>query len=100
MAGRILTNTSAQLNGGAMIVSFTTTLTDAQIKASPTTPVSVVAAPGAGFRLKVVAATGVLDTAAGGYTNINTSYCAAFALVYSDAATGAWMAMPTYLNDA
>jgi hypothetical protein len=100
MASPIVTNTSAQLNGRSLIVGVTATLTDAQIKASPTTPVSIVSAPGAGMRLRVLGASGVLDCTGGAYTNINTTYCAAMVLCYTDAASGVWQAMAPYLNDA
>jgi len=48
-------------------------LTNAQIIALPTTPVTVVAAPASGLRVKFLSATVVIDTTAGAYTNINTT---------------------------
>jgi hypothetical protein len=72
MASPIVTNTSAQLNGGSLVVGFSTVLTDAQIKTLPTTPVSCVSAPGAGLRLKVVAATLYIHSL-GAYTNVDTT---------------------------
>lgn len=49
------------------------TLTDAQIKALPTTPIQIVATPGAGKYIKYLGSALVLDVTAGIYTNLNTS---------------------------
>lgn len=49
-------------------------LTDAQIKALPTTPITLVAAQGSGFRIKIIDAT-VKATIVGAYTNIDATYC-------------------------
>jgi hypothetical protein len=52
-------------------LSASLTLTDAQIKALPTTPVQIVAAPGAGRFLVPLGAWLIADTRAGAYTNFN-----------------------------
>lgn len=46
-------------------------LTNAQILALPTTGIDAIAAPGAGKLLQVVAATLVIDSSAGAYTNVD-----------------------------
>lgn len=62
--------------GGNVIRSATVTLTDAQIKALPTTAITLVAAPASGFRIKPISATLIIKSSAGAYTNINTTYAA------------------------
>ena len=55
------------------VKSATVTLTDAQIKALPTTQVGIVAAPGAGKVLFPVQWLIVADTRAGAYTNLDAA---------------------------
>ena len=49
-------------------------LTDAQVKALPTTPVSIVAALGAGFYANIIAVELLSKFTSGAYTNVNTTY--------------------------
>lgn len=51
-----------------------TDLTDAQVKALPTTPITVVAAAGSGFAVRVVSCALYAKFASGGYTNVNTTF--------------------------
>ncbi len=93
MASPIVTNTEAGLNSQWIVQSATqVVLTDAQIKALPTTPITIFAAPTAGTRAKVVAATLTSRFSGGAYTNINTSY-AACAIYYLGDFTQ-WAAVP------
>ncbi len=64
------------------------TLTDAQIKALPTTAVAIVAAPGAGKRLFVTRGLWRADTTAGAYTNLDATL-SKLRLVYSSGTVGA-----------
>jgi hypothetical protein len=61
------------ISGGSAerVLQATVTLTDAQIKALPSTPVEIVAAPGVGRFLVPIGAWLVLDATAGAYTNFN-----------------------------
>ena len=66
---------SCQLATGAGEVHTTTTvLTDAQIKALPTTPVTLLSAAGPNTFIKVIGVTYVTNTTAGAYTNLNATY--------------------------
>lgn len=57
------------------ILKATVSLTDAQVKALPTTPIQLVAAPGAGFRIQLLQAS-ISANLTGVYTNVNASaYC-------------------------
>ena len=59
------------ISGGSGALSLTrATLTDAQVKAVPTTPVTVIAAPGAGKAIMILTAWMRLDARGGAYTNL------------------------------
>lgn len=62
------------VSDGAAIRMVTVILTDAQIKALPTTPIELVAAPGANMKVKPIGLTLRSNTTAGAYTNIDASY--------------------------
>jgi hypothetical protein len=85
------------LGGAVPLQKATVTLTNAQIKALPTTPITLIAAPGSGYIIKLLAATVVVNTTAGAYTNIDTTYCAV--PQFSHVSGGLWLATPAAIND-
>jgi hypothetical protein len=68
--GAVLAGADADLTSVVTIRQATAVLTDAQVKALPTTPVELVAAPGPGSVLSQIGAIGILDSTAGAYTNL------------------------------
>lgn len=78
-AGGVLTSNGAGVAptfSGVVLARSIVTLSDAQIKALPTTGIQVVAAQGSGFRAKVLSVSVYLNTAAGAYTNVDATYSA------------------------
>jgi hypothetical protein len=94
---RVVNGDSFQVGSGhlAAIYPATVTLTNAQIKALPTTGITLVAAPSAGSRIKVLGATLVARFTAGAYTNVNVTT----ASLPIQASSGAWLVSPI-LNDS
>jgi len=60
-------------SGTATIYKTTVTLNNTQIKALPTTPITLIAAPGAGLAIALLRASVYSKTNAGAYTNINAA---------------------------
>lgn len=71
LAAAVAAAIAAITPGLVLRAGATTTLTDAQIKALPTTGITIVAAPGAGFFLSPLFVLLTCDAMAGAYTNIN-----------------------------
>lgn len=59
---------------GGLVKRAVITLTDAQIRALPTIPITLVEAPGAGKMVNFISAIAVLRAAGGGYDGINVEY--------------------------
>ena len=72
-----------------MLSTAVTILTDAQIKALPTTPITLKTAPAAGFQNRFLGATLAIDASAGAYTNVNTTS----AVLEIETAAGARLAL-------
>jgi len=59
---------------GAAVRTAVRALTNDEIKALPTTPISLVSAPGSGLRIRPYAATFSMNNSSGAWTNINATY--------------------------
>jgi hypothetical protein len=78
-----------------VMTTATVTLTNAQIKALPTTAITLVDAPSSGLWIKPFGATMRLTSTAGAYTNMNTTY----STVAIQSSAGAWLVDPL-VNDS
>jgi hypothetical protein len=87
--------TGSAAGAGALVAA--TTIVDADIKTLPTTIVTLVAAPGAGFRIKPLSCTWTLDTSAGAYTNISATISN---LVVQTHTTNFWLSTPLTSDSA
>ena len=75
---------------GLTIIKTTTNLNNTDIKALPTTPITLISAPAAGSWHKFLGGYLSLDASAGAYTNINATYAACF--IYWLGTTSQWAA--------
>jgi len=82
--------------GASLTCRTITTLTDAQVKALPTTPITLIAAQGAGIRPKVLGLTVVVRAGAGAYTNVDATYSD----LHLDVAAGDYIQYPILVNDS
>lgn len=76
----------------AVLLKAAVTLNNTQTKALPTTAVTLVAAPAAGFRNKVLAVSFSGHFSAGAYTNLDAVYAALFVFHLGD--TSQWLTNP------
>ena len=83
--GALLTATSSGL-----VQTASVTLTNTQIQALQTTPITIIAAPGSGNRIKLLGVTLNLNTSAGAYGNVNATSANLVAQVIG----GWWLSAP------
>ena len=80
---QILAIANLKSSESGLLLSKTVTLTNAQIKALPTTKVEIVAAPGAGKQIVLLGGLLKVDTTAGAYTNVDGTN-SIMTLIYND----------------
>ena len=98
MSNTVVANTQAELQGATLGLGLriaTVTLTDAQIKALPTTPVQILSDPGAGNRNKLLGFSVVIRATSGAYTNIDATY----ADLHVEIQTGNYAVYPILVKD-